>query len=126
MLSEPYYDPNALADVYFCSRKTQHAYRQVLWRMTVEDAMKVCSSPETCHPGSWMMCWTVHEMVEPKPICFVEDNGRFADLFERLGVTVVMSRQMLLEGTAAMPEVERFPVVRANIAQLDLFGQDAA
>ena len=45
ILTDPHYDPETLADVYYCSRKTQHAYRQVLWRMTVDDAMKVCESP---------------------------------------------------------------------------------
>ena len=90
----------ALADVYFSSRKTQHAYRQVLWRMTVEDAQAVCSHPDTCHPGSWMMCWTAHELVDAKPVCFIEDDGRFDALFEELGVTVLMSKAMLLNGTA--------------------------
>ena len=129
ILTDPHYDPETLADVYYCSRKTQHAYRQVLWRMTVDDAMKVCESPETCHPGSWMMCWTIHELVDPRPICFVDDDGRFNDLFKRLGVTVLMSKQMLINGTATIPEVEPSPLPTrtiSNIQQLDMFEEEAA
>lgn len=117
------YDMDALADVYFSSRKTQHAYRQVLWRMTVADAQRFCEHPATCHPGSWMMCWTVHELVDARPICFVADDGRFDALFEELGVTVLMSKAMLLAGDAPPAPSKPKPVKSSPIhpAQLGLF-----
>lgn len=120
---------DALADVYYSSRKTQHAYRQVLWRMTIADAQKVCEHPDTCSPGNWMMCWTTHELVDARPICFVADDGRFDALFAELGVTVLMSRQMLTDGVAAVPApvaITPKPIPRSNPAQPTLFDMEAA
>lgn len=121
----PSYDMDAHADVYIVSRAGRMGYPTVLWRMTVADAQRVCSHPST-RGTNWMLCWTTHDLIETK--WFAKDDGRFAALFEELGVTVLASRARMLSGEAAIsatPVPPRLASSPATHTQLDMFG-DAA
>lgn len=120
------YDSAAHADVYLATGAGTMGQPRVLWRMTVADAQQVCSDPSTQgmgRGGPWMLCWTTHSLVDRHWDSFAADDGRFAPLFERLGVTVLMSRQTLLDGTAIWPEPEPAPapVTVGGMTQLGLF-----
>ena len=129
------YDLTAPADVYIATQGgTRSGNARVLWRMTVEDAMKVCSHPSTCGVGAygseWALMWTCHEVkdiavgIEDMEL-FAPDDGRFDDLFDELGVTVLASRALILAGKVVRPAVpvrER-PTRPAPIMQLDIFGE---
>lgn len=125
------YDLDALADVYIGTQGGSIRPR-VLWRMTIRDAQAMCSDPATAGTGAygaeWACFWTAHDLVDAKWDSFVADDGRFAPLMERLGVTVVMSRQMLIDGTAVIPIPAIVPPVRLPGApmQLGLFQEEAA
>ncbi len=98
------YDLTEHADVYIVNFASQHIGRRTLFRMTIGDAMKVCACPETQgtanYGGQWMLCWTRNGLTELKPDEFIPDDGRFSEMFDRLGVTVLASRALLQSGEA--------------------------
>lgn len=80
-------------DVYMVSASTLYRRRRVLWRMSVGDAMKLCSRKETAGQD-WMLVWTTRELDNPDFAEFVDDDGRFTGLIEGLGITVLKSKAM--------------------------------
>jgi hypothetical protein len=91
------YDLDALADVYIATMAGTRGNPRILWRMTVRDAMAMCSDDSTQgigRGGPWAMHWTQYDLpgVEKR---FELDDGRFIPLMERLGVKVVAAFNML-------------------------------
>lgn len=123
------YDTSARADVYIVTQAGTFGTARVLWQMTVADAMKVCSDPSTMgrgRGGEWMLNWTCHRVTDTTGDAilvaerFVHDDGRFAELLERLGVTVLASRALALAErmTPAVVAESKPPVI--DIRQLSL------
>ena len=87
------YNDKDLAFVYIATFKASST-NNILYVMSVADAMKVCSDPRTQGRGQygyWMLCWTLverlqHEADSYTPEIIRKDDGRFANLFNELGV----------------------------------------
>lgn len=88
----PGYNPNTIVDVYLVTAKTQHDKRQILWRVKLSDAVKICSDPSTGN-SQWMLCWTAHEVGNSEYGEFIKDDGRFKDLLNKLGVKIIKSKE---------------------------------
>lgn len=72
--------------VFIASRNTSTAQRRVLWRMSREDARRLCSDARTSNDRH-MLCWTADD--DPRYNRLVEDNGRYAQVLADLGIELL-------------------------------------
>jgi hypothetical protein len=77
------------AIVFIASRSGRAAKTRALWRVTVEDAMKICGDDRTRGQRS-----ALHWTAKATQYEFVADDGRYDDLLKELGVTVLESKAM--------------------------------
>jgi hypothetical protein len=84
-------------NLFIVSKSGAGPRHRVLWTVTQADALKICADPSTSgrnfgiHREAWA---TAGERGENRPRgggawFYCTDNGRYAPLFERLGVTVL-------------------------------------
>lgn len=66
----------APVNVFIVSKLGHEATRRVLWRVTKEDAIKVCTDPRTAGENH-ALHWTGVDIDDPKVNTFVEDNGMY-------------------------------------------------
>lgn len=127
------YDRNALADVYIATMAGTMGKPRILWRMTIADAMKMCSHESTCgtgRGGEWALHWTHYDLpgVEKR---FEVDDGRFDGLMKDMGVKVVAAFDIMryhpgirADGPLAVPASKQ-PVSIDRPGQLSLFEEVA-
>lgn len=117
------YDLDAPADVFLVSMAGTTGAPRVLWRMSTKDAMSLCERPETAGQ-LWMICWTQQMLIELEAKNFATDDGRFDGLLSDLGITVLCSRKMLMDGSYIAAAIQPAPPEPARMAgQLDMFAQ---
>ncbi|NUH42922.1 DUF3560 domain-containing protein [Streptomyces samsunensis] len=86
--------------VFIVSQNTTPARTRGLYRVTREEAQRLCSHPATSGK-SYMLCWTERPGVLGEDFEFVTDDGRFADVLAELGITP--ARDWPAEEAAAFP-----------------------
>ncbi|MFJ8209731.1 hypothetical protein [Streptomyces sp. NPDC096033] len=95
-------DPAALEPVavFIVSAKSNPTRRRVLWAMTREDAMKLCSDDRTSS-DRYMLCWTApkHLGTLGEDWAWHQDRGTTAAVIDELGVTIL--DRAILEQAAA-------------------------
>lgn len=81
--------------VFIVSSTELYTHRQVLWRMSMGDAIKVCNDPRAGlrHNRSFMLWWCSQDIDDPQLNQFVIDDGRFDDLLSDHRVTVFERRR---------------------------------
>jgi phage head maturation protease len=79
---------SAEALVFIASKHTTPTRRRVLWRVSVEDAKKICSDPRTAGP-SYMLCFTTHDIDNPASFTYVLDDGRHRDVLREHHIRVL-------------------------------------
>lgn len=90
---EGYPQPTHLADdaevlVFIASKNTRPSYLRVLWQMSKEHAVKVCSDPRTAG-DNYGLHWTGAQIDDPEVARFIPDDGRHSSVLEELGVVVL-------------------------------------
>lgn len=76
--------------VFIASRHTTPPRLRALWKVSEEDAKKICSDRRTAG-RSWMLCWTAVGVDNPSVREYVPDDGRHVDVLVEHGVTVLDS-----------------------------------
>ena len=76
--------------VFIVSRNSPSDYRRVLWRVSLEDAKKICSDDRTSG-RNFMLCFD-----KPDAECdrYIKDDGRFADALAEHNVAVLDSHEL--------------------------------
>lgn len=80
------------AVVFIVSKRSNTTHRRILWRVSRQDAMRICSDARTSG-RNYMLCWTTRYLDDPDPDVnrYVRDRGQHADVLAELGVTVLDS-----------------------------------
>ncbi|MEV6133167.1 DUF3560 domain-containing protein [Streptomyces violaceusniger] len=86
--------------VFIVSQNTTPARTRGLYRVTREEAQRLCSHPATSGK-SYMLCWTERPGVLGEDFEFVTDDGRFTGVLAELGITP--ARDWPAEEAAAFP-----------------------
>ncbi|WP_141275424.1 hypothetical protein [Streptomyces cacaoi] len=76
--------------VFIASQHTASPRLRALWKVSEEDAKKICSDRRIAG-RSWMLCWTAAGVDNPNVREYVPDDGRHADVLAEHGVTVLDS-----------------------------------
>lgn len=77
--------------VFIVSRSSNPTRMRVLWKVSRDDAMKLCSDPRTAG-RNYMLCWTESPGVQGNDWRYVWDNGKHDQVLSDLGITVLESR----------------------------------
>ncbi|MFF1612256.1 hypothetical protein ACFVYA_31120 [Amycolatopsis sp. NPDC058278] len=94
--------PPAEALVFIASKRTTSSRRRVLWRVSVEDAKKICSDRRTAGP-SYMLCYSTENIDDPTSFVYVPDNGRHADVLREHQIRIIRDH------TTSRPAATRRP-----------------
>lgn len=78
----------APVNVFIVNRLGHEATRRVLWRVTKEDAMKICTDPRTSG-ANYGLHWTAAGIDDPELNTFVEDNGMHDDVLAEHEIKVL-------------------------------------
>ncbi|MEA5367237.1 hypothetical protein VA596_47455 [Amycolatopsis sp., V23-08] len=93
--------PTDEALVFIASKHTTPTHQRVLWRVSVEDAKKICSDSRTASPH-YMLCFTTKNIDDPSAFVYVPDDGRHAEVLHDHNIRVI--RDHTTRQPAAKPQ----------------------
>jgi hypothetical protein len=79
---------SAEALVFIVSKRTSPTRRRVLWRVSVEDAKKICNDPRTSGPH-YMLCFTTENIDDPSSFVYVPDNGSHSGVLRDHDIRII-------------------------------------
>ena len=80
------------AVVFIASKHTSTDYRRVLWRVTREDAKKICNDSRTSGQR-FMLCWADQDIDDPILNRYVPDSGATDDVLRDHNIRILHSAQ---------------------------------
>jgi len=78
--------------VFIASKHTSSNYRRVLWRVTREDAKKICNDPRTSGQRH-MLCWTDQNIDDPTINRYIPDTGAHNDVLRDHDIQILHSAE---------------------------------